>query len=198
MLYDDEKGEDIRILQSIYFSKQIEMVNKEFQAAVLLGLSLHDNPSSSPYHIFRTGRTPIQADVPKKCSPPRGVPTCRGSVKLYWRPPKTSNADPALLMFRIAWRPGGSTILGYDSQKVLQYADCVEYQEVIDGDGKKVMIASEEFSHVISGLTSGIPYEFRVCAVNNMGDGVWSDSSQPIVMDDPAVVSLIAIDVMIY
>ena len=34
--------------------------------------------------------------VPKKCRPPYGKATCRGSVLLKWLPPVTSLADPPI------------------------------------------------------------------------------------------------------
>jgi hypothetical protein len=34
----------------------------------------------------------------------------------------------------------------------------------------------------VTGLTSNIPYEFRVCAVNSIGKGIWSESSDIIVL----------------
>lgn len=47
------------------------------------------------------------------------------------------------------------------------------------------MVAQPEREFTIAGLVSDVPYEFRVAAVNEVGQGVWSDVSVPIVMNNP-------------
>ena len=42
---------------------------------------------------------------------------------------------------------------------------------------------------IISGLTSDVPYEFKISAINDMGEGIMSDPSDPIVMDNASTVS---------
>jgi hypothetical protein len=51
------------------------------------------------------------------------------------------------------------------------------------------MVALEERQFTITGLASDVPYEFRVAAVNEVGAGIWSDVSLPVVMDNPERVS---------
>ena len=45
-LSDNPANKDIRLLQSQYISKVIELNNKEFQAPVVMGISMNDSPSS--------------------------------------------------------------------------------------------------------------------------------------------------------
>jgi hypothetical protein len=43
---DSPSNSDIRLYQSQYISKLIELNNKEFQAPVVMGISLNESPSS--------------------------------------------------------------------------------------------------------------------------------------------------------
>lgn len=186
MLCDSPVNADIRLVESLYFCRQIELVNKDFQCPVLLGVNLNDGPASASYHLFRTGRTPLLGGVPKKCNPPNAVPTCPGSVRLTWYPPPMSAADPPIISYRVAWRPGGSLVLGYSAQIELSFSDCMQYKETIADNGSRQYIALEELSHIISGLTSDLPYEFKIVALNRLGEGVWSDPCHPIVIPNAA------------
>ena len=47
------------------------------------------------------------------------------------------------------------------------------------------MVALDERQFTIPGLSSDVPYEFRVAAVNEVGTGVWSGVSTPVVMHNP-------------
>ena len=120
---------------------------------------------------------------------PRGQATCRGSILLKWLPPKSNPTDPPLTSYKLAWKPGGSSILNFQSQINIKLEDCIKYEEIIDKFGQLRMTALIECQYTISGLVSDIPYEFRVLAVNAMGEGVWSDVSQPIIMNNPTKVS---------
>ena len=68
--------------------------------------------------------------------------------------------------------------------------DCVKYVEATDAKGNIRMVAQPEREYTIAGLVSDVPYEFRVAAVNEVGQGVWSDVSVPIVMNNPDRVSI--------
>lgn len=70
--------------------------------------------------------------------------------------------------------------------------DCVKYVEATDAKGNIRMVAQPEREFTIAGLVSDVPYEFRVAAVNEVGQGVWSDVSVPIVMNNPDRVSFAA------
>jgi hypothetical protein len=63
--------------------------------------------------------------------------------------------------------------------------DCVKYGAQRDDKGVKRMVALPHRQYVVSGLVSDLPFEFRVCAVNAMGQGEWSDLSDPVLMKNP-------------
>lgn len=185
-MFSEGKGDqEVRLVQCQYLAHQIEIHNRDFQVPVLLGLSLFDVPSSLAYNLLRTGRIPLSEQVPQKCKTPYAVPTCRSSVLLRWLPPVTTLADPPLLCYRIAWRPGGSKTLGFRSQVEVSVGDCVRYAERIDENRNKKIYALDEMHFVVSELGSDLPYEFKVAAVNEVGEGAWSDVSDPVVMANP-------------
>lgn len=63
--------------------------------------------------------------------------------------------------------------------------DCLQYKEITDSKGDSRYIVLDELSCHVSDLTPDLPYEFRIAAVNEVGEGVWSESSRPIVMPNP-------------
>jgi hypothetical protein len=190
MLSDDSGDSDIRMVQTQYIARQIEVANMEFHVPVLLGVSLYDTPASLAYTVMCTGRVPLAGQVPKRCKPPTGTATCRGSVLLKWLPPPSSLADFPILSYRISWRPGGSQVLAFRAQIEVGVGDCVKYAERMDENRNIRMVALEERQFTISGLVSDVPYEFRVAAVNEVGAGIWSDVSLPVVMNNPERVSM--------
>jgi len=180
-----EQDYNVRYFQAQYIMREVEACNKEFHLPVVLGVSLFDSPISSAYHVFKTGRSPIKPQSPRKCAPPRGVPFCRGSTVLNWRPPYTTKEDPPILSYKLAWRPGGSLTLGFRLQMEVDPVMCLAYEDRVDGNGVKKTVQLEDLRFVIPGLTSDIPFEFIVCAVNEIGEGIWSDPSMPVVMPNP-------------
>lgn len=185
MLSDHISNSDVRMVQCNYLANEVEKANRDFQLPVVICLSMHDDPSSLSYTSLTTGRIPLAGQIPKKCLPPTCYPTCRGSVLLKWLPPPSSLADPPLLSFRIAWRPGGSRILAFRSQIEVAVGDCVKYAEVVDEHRDIRMVALPQRQFTISGLVSDMPYEFKIVAVNEVGEGVWSDVSKPVAMENP-------------
>jgi hypothetical protein len=180
-----EQDADVRYYQAQYIMKEVENANKEFQLPVVLGVCLNDSPISSAYHVFKTGRSPIKPQAPRKCNPPRGVPICRGSTRVCWKAPLVTKEDPPILTYKIAWRPGGSLTLGFRLQIEVDPVACLAYGESTDALGIKRTYQLDELQFVIPGLTSDIPFEFIVCAVNEIGEGIWSDPSMPVVMPNP-------------
>ena len=147
-------------------------------------------PTSSAYHILRTGRVPLVQKAPNKCPKPQVAPICRGSVTLTWKPPVISFVDPPILVYRIAWCPGGSKTLAFLAHMDVQSGDCIQYVDKPDHKGQMRSVALEELSYVVSGLSSELPYEFRISAVNKVGEGLPSDSSSPICLVNPPKVNL--------
>ena len=190
MLSDEVNNNDIRMVQTTYIAHQVEVANMEFHVPVIMACSMYDIPSSLAYTVMCTGRIPLAGQVPKTCRPPYGSATCRGSLLLKWLPPASSLADFPILSYRISWRPGGSQVLAFREQIDVGVGDCVKYAEQTDEKGNIRMVAQAELEYTIAGLVSDVPYEFRVVAVNEVGQGVWSDISAPIVMNNPDRVSI--------
>lgn len=188
MLCEIDGFEDVRELQSIYLTKQIELINREFQAPIILGMSLLDNPSSRAYHILRTGRFAIQANTPVKMIPPKISFESRGSLKLLFKEPPMSPADPPILSFNISYRPGGSKVLGFHQIKTVLYADCIQYIEIINENGQRDTVRDKNLMCFVNGLTSEVPYEFQIVAINKFGEGTWSDPTPPIILKNPSKV----------
>jgi len=186
MLSDERDNHDVRMAQVKYLTREIELANKEFLVPVLFGMSMYDIPPSLPYGMMATGRSPLAGQVPKKCHAPIGHPSSRNSMRLTWFPPQSTIADSPILFYRVAWRPGGSSTLGFRATQDVPVGDCVQYAQRLDErTGKMRMTALEERAFTIPNLVSDVPYEFKIVAVNEVGQGVWSDVSTPVIMNNP-------------
>ena len=165
---------------------------------------MHDAPSSPAYHVLRTGRVQLREEAPRKPPRPVAKSVSRGSARVLWKAPYTTIADPGISHYRIAWRPGGNTSLGYRSfievchlfsnycdflihdlrspffiifMLMIKFSlivqvrtgDVIQYTSKIDENGIRRTVPCEEMMAVIVGLTSEIPYEFKVVAVNSVG-----------------------------
>jgi len=172
----------VRALEIEYLTHMIEQANQEFQLPVLLGVSLCDEPSSPAYHILRTGRAPIRPELPRQPKQPTVQALSRSSVRIFWTPPRTSIADPPVLGFKICWRPGGSTTLSFRTEKKLSIAQCIQYVKRRDASGIMRTVSLDTLAYTLVGLVSEMPYEFKVCAVNEVGQGVWSTATPVIVL----------------
>lgn len=185
MFDDNETDSSVRLLQSQYFNHCIEVNNRDYQLPVVLGVSLHDGPDSHSYHVFRTGRKPVMPKAPKKCNTPWATPFCRGSAVVNWIPPQQDPEDPVILTYRIAWRPGGNQPLGFRTTADVDSGDCIQYETKKDAKGVRRTTALEARRFVIVGLSSGVTYEFKIQAINDVGEGPWSEISAPIVLPTP-------------
>lgn len=193
MLNESISNQDVRAAHCTYLTQQLHIANREFQLPVIIGINLNDIAASPCYIVLRSGRQPLSAQLPAECRNISATPTSRSTALIKWLPPKLSIADPPILVFRISWRPGGSTILGFSSQLELAGGDCIKYIQTHDENGHKKIISAAELQAVIRGLAAEVPYEFRVCAVNEMGEGAWSEPTKPIVLVNPSRVSYLFI-----
>jgi hypothetical protein len=176
---------DVRFVQAQFLTRQVELANREFQLPVVLGCSLNDSPNSPAYHVMRTGRKQLKPKAPGKMQPPFGKGFCRGSVRLLWYAPKLGRSDPPITTYKIAWRPGGSLTLGFSAQIEVLAPSTLQYGEKIDARGVRKTFVKKELGFNITGLSSEMPFEFIVCAINAVGQGMWSEPSPPIVMENP-------------
>lgn len=186
MLSSRPQDTSVRYYQAQYLTRCIERANKEFQLPVMMGVSLFDSPTSGAYIVLRTGRTPLKPQAPRQPGPPIGVPYCRGSCTLKWKPPHFTKQDPPILKYKLAWRPGGSRTLGFRQQVAVDPIQCLAYEERTDEHGVRKVFQKDNLEFNITGLTSDLPYEFVVTAVNQIGEGIWSNPSMPVVMPNPA------------
>lgn len=176
---------DVRFFQAQYFTRQMELANREFHLPVILGCSLYDTPNSPAYHVLRTGRRQMKPRAPSKVKQPTGKGYCRGSARVTWYAPKMGKADPPIHSYRIAWRPGGSLTLGFREQIEVMAGAVVQYGERVNEHGVRKSFVMNELAFNVTGLSSELPFEFIVCAVNDIGAGLWSDPSMPVVMVNP-------------
>lgn len=74
--------------------------------------------------------------------------------------------------------------MGFAFEQTVHAGDCIQYKDhVVDGV-RKTEVLDEAFC-VVTRLASDIPYQFRVLAFNEIGDGAWSDVSDPFVLNNP-------------
>jgi subtilisin family serine protease len=102
--------------------------------------------------------------------------------------PTEVHASAGAASATVSWTPpadnGGAAITGYD----VQYS----------ANGGPWTPASDAFHHstattqVVTGLTNGISYVFRVAAINHAGTGAYSTSSTPVVPAGPSALTITA------
>jgi hypothetical protein len=60
--------------------------------------------------------------------------------------------------------------------------DCTQFEERLNRNGELRAVPLPELAFTITGLASDTPYEFKVAAVSDLGEGEWSDVSLPLVL----------------
>ena len=75
--------------------------------------------------------------------------------------------------------------MGFRLQTEVDPVICLAYGEKLDKYGVRKTYQKEDLEYTITGLTSDMPFEFIVCAVNEISEGIWSDPSMPVVMPNP-------------
>jgi len=180
---DELAREDVRREQARYLAKAVEVFNGDFQVPVIIGGGLQTAPFSASYEILATGATPKDPGPPQMptMAPLTEEDSC-SAVRLRWKPPALDLAafDPPIEGYWIAWRPGGNRNLGWKETKyVSEDAATVYVLKLMKGGGART-VKDEWLQYVVTGLASGVPYEFRFAAVNEEGTGPWSEPSPPI------------------
>jgi len=169
--------EDVRLAQAQALVRTIEAFNSDFHFPVILTASLYSNPAGQTYGMLATGKLPLDPKAPSRAGKPEVEVDSPSSIRLRWAPSEIDYfaLSPYLEGYRIQWRPGGNRFVGFAGEKFVE-----------DEDSKVYLTRGGHFleepfrTTLVTGLASGIPYEFRVCGVNAVGDGPWSPLSSPV------------------
>lgn len=182
----EEKGRDgdaVRSLQARGLTRTVEAFNADFTLPVVMCGTMNCVPSSGTYEILCRG---VEAQDPARPGAP-GRPLVEvlstSAARLRWAPPKddSESLSPSVDTYRLIWVPGGSRFLPGESLDA-HGGDCVVY-DLVDTESGNVRSEQNPLrSFVVTGLSSGVAYEFRVSAINSLGQGHWSERSDPVRM----------------
>lgn len=184
-LHDEQTplGDQVRSLQARGLTRTIEAFNADFQLPIIMCGTMNCLPSSATYEILCRG---VEAQDPAKPLPagkPLVEPLSTSSARIRWSPPPEDNEalSPPVDKYRIIWVPGGSRFLSGESIGVWE-SECLVYDLVETETGNVRTVQNPLRSFIVTGLSSGVAYEFRVSAVNSLGRGPWGERSEPIRM----------------
>ncbi|CAM9114404.1 unnamed protein product [Hapterophycus canaliculatus] len=181
-----EKGHDgdaVRSLQARGLTRTIEAFNADFSLPVVMCGTMNCVPSSGTYEILCRG---VEAQDPARPGAP-GRPLVEvlstSAARLRWATPKddSESLSPSIDTYRVLWVPGGSRFLPGESVDARE-AGCTVYDLVETESGNFRSEQNPLRSFVVTGLSSGVAYEFRVSAINSLGQGPWSERSDPVRM----------------
>lgn len=177
------QGDAVRSLQACGLTRTVEAFNSDFHLPILMCGTMNCAPSSGVYEILCRGveaRDPSQPGPPGK---PLVEPLSTSTALVRWPVPQedSESLSPAVDLYRVLWVPGGSRFLSGESVGVRE-SDCVMY-DVVEVEGGKFKSEQTPLRYfTVTGLSSGVAYEFRVAAVNCLGQGPWSERSEPVCM----------------
>lgn len=161
----------------------IEAFNADFHLPVVMCGTMNCLPSSGTYEILCRGVEAQDPAKPRPAGKPSVEPLSTSSVRLRWAPPPidSESLSPLVDKYKIVWVPGGSRFLSGESIDVLE-SNCLMYDTVETESGNARTVQNPSRSAVVTGLSSGVAYEFRVSAVNSLGQGPLGERSEPIRM----------------
>ncbi|CAM9367225.1 unnamed protein product [Scytosiphon promiscuus] len=178
-----DDGDAVRSLQARGLTRMAEAFNADFTLPVVLCGTMNCVPSSGTYEILCRG---VAAQDPSRPGAP-GKPLVEvistSASRLRWAPSTVGNESlsPSVDTYRLLWVPGGSRFLPGESVDAHE-ADCVVYDLVETESGNVRSEQNPLRSFTVTGLSSGVAYEFRVSAINSLGQGPWSERSDPVRM----------------
>lgn len=149
--------EQLRMWQAKLLTHKIENFNSDFHLPIFCGISMQETPRSRLYHAMCTGYMPRAPEPPKAPGRPAAKVLSMAAVRVEWEEPPCG--DMPIQHYRVERRAGGNTVVGF--------VICAK-------------VPVEERHAVITGLASGVSYEFRVTAVSAIGLGMSSKSSDPV------------------
>lgn len=176
-------GDAIRGLQARGLTRSVEAFNSDFSLPIVMCGTMNCVPSSGTYEILCRG---IEAQDPARPGPPGKPvvePISTSAARVRWPAPAddSESLSPAIDTYRLLWVPGGSRFLPGESVDAHE-AGCVVYDLVKTESGRVKSEQNPLRTFVVSGLSSGVAYEFRVSAINSLGQGPWSERSEPVRM----------------
>ncbi|CAM9521357.1 unnamed protein product [Discosporangium mesarthrocarpum] len=193
-LHDDRSSptsERVRSLQACGLTRTVEAFNSDFQLPIVLCGTMNCLPSSATYQILSRGVDPLDPSVPGPAGKPLVEPLSTSTARVRWAPPEDNPEamSPPVERYHVSWVPGGSRFLRGERLSVGE-GDCLVYDVVSeadseDGGGGGVSMRTVQNplrSAVATGLSSGVAYEFRVSAVNALGEGPQGVRSDPVRM----------------
>ncbi|CAM9287626.1 unnamed protein product [Choristocarpus tenellus] len=176
-------GDDIRVLQAQGLTRTVEAFNSDFQLPTILCGTMNCLPSSACYAILCQGIRPRDPSVPGHSGKPTVEPLSTSSALVRWSPPEDDSEAPSPLVdrYKVLWVPGGSRFLEGEWASVME-GDCLVYDRVENENGTVRTVPNPLRSFVVTGLSSGVAYEFQVSAANAIGEGPWGERSEPVRM----------------
>lgn len=200
-----EFGEKVRCLQACSLTRTVEAFNADFHLPVVVCGTMNCMPSSGTYEVLCKGIQAQDPAPPGRVGKPLVKPLSASCVLLRWAPPPDDGValSPLVDRYQILGTPGGTKFIA-DDRKVVHEADCVVYDMVDAKSGKGRTIKNSLRAFVLTGLSSGIAYDFCVAAINALGQGPWSERSEPIRMpllegnspDDKVLLSVASIKLL--
>lgn len=181
-LHDEQgfAGDAVRMLQTCGLTRTIEAFNSDFHLPVILCGTMNFTPANEAYKVMSLGVAASDPIVPGPPGKPLVEPLSTSTARVQWTAPEEDNERPSppVDTYKVLWVPGGSRFLPGESVDI-QAADCLVYDVVETASGKMRSEQKIFRSFVVTGLSSGVPYEFRIAAVNTIGQGIWSERSDP-------------------
>ncbi|CAM9357875.1 unnamed protein product [Chrysoparadoxa australica] len=177
-------GEDLRLLQTQGLVRTLEVFNSDFGVPVVVCGGINSRPYSRPYEVLCNGLRPLDPGPPGPSGKPIVTAISTSAVRIEWEEAELNPLalDPLVTDYCISWCAGCNRFLGFNMQKVVRDVDCIVYETVVDEAGRRRSQESPLRVTTITGLSSGISYEFRVAGVNELGRGEWGEISEPLRM----------------
>lgn len=154
-LCEDATRPELRYLQARRLCERVETFNMRLQLPCVVGGSFYSPPTSDLYKMITTGCTPKHDEPPRRMAQPIISDVTTASVRVSWTPPSHAGDCP-VLRYRLERRVDGNVVVGF---------------------GMREIIAPDKTSHIVTGLASGVSYDFRICAESDVGAGLWSPIS---------------------
>ncbi|GMH65483.1 hypothetical protein TL16_g04211 [Triparma laevis f. inornata] len=181
-LEEEADLEAVRMLQAQYVAQEISKFNKDFQLPVILCGALNCTPGGKVYEVLTTGLQPVDPQPPGKpvgeevtVSLDRfhgGKAISHSSIVLEWNECEDldQGLSPPVEGYWVTWRIGGNQNLAFKDKQYYPKSICCKHPD------------NPELRQChVTGLSSGVTYEFKVAGYNECGTGEWTKISKPIV-----------------